>query len=205
MKHFRNGGVIVTREVRIDQKAVGKVLGKKGETIHRLRAQHACEIKLDQSTQSEGYSVATIYGNSEEQVGGAADEISLIALEYLQLLEDQKQNEVVINIPQKFVGLIIGNKGITIQKIKNEAGCEISMNQDTKELGYSCCKVSGSLEAVKKAENIINLMIQSGQSASDQFEENRKQIAAGMQPAPFTLDRIKGLEFLEEGEGGTPK
>ena len=98
------------------------MLGKKGDTIHGLRAKYGLEIKIDQETAAQGYSIATIFGADETAVNGAAEEIQSIELEYKQFLIDASQNERTLNISQKYVGLIIGNRGVTIQKIKNETG-----------------------------------------------------------------------------------
>lgn len=202
-------GSIQQRMVSIPQECVGKVLGKQGETIIGLRAKHMCEIALDQSTRDKGYSICTITGANDVHVSQAQEEVETIMLEYQAFLLQQKENEQEIQVPQKYVGLVIGSGGTTIQKIKNETKAEISMCQDTKEMGYSVAKVSGSVDSVAHAVEIISKMIDSGQQSGQQTEAYKMAIGTiatdSGAAARIPFDKIQGLEFLEKAKGLSSK
>ena len=71
----------------------------------------------------------------------------------------QKENLVRVRVQQRYVGLIIGAGGSTLQKIRTETGAGIVMNQETKLQGYSVAQLSGPRHAVEKASTIINAMV----------------------------------------------
>mmetsp|Transcript_102467 Transcript_102467/g.289425 ORF Transcript_102467/g.289425 Transcript_102467/m.289425 type:complete len:709 (+) Transcript_102467:101-2227(+) len=61
-----------------------------------------------------------------------------------------------IKIPQQYVGWLKGAHGRQIVDIETKSGAHISIDQNTKELGYSRAILSGSEEAVQMAANIVH-------------------------------------------------
>lgn len=64
-----------------------------------------------------------------------------------------------VRVPQHTVGRVLGKMGATINEIQEAAGCDIKMNQDTKELGYSfaiCTSLKNNQADLDKAEMLIN-------------------------------------------------
>lgn len=61
-----------------------------------------------------------------------------------------------LRIPQQFVGWLKGKGGAQIREIEARSGAQVSIDQTTKELGYSRVVLAGSAEAVQAASDIIN-------------------------------------------------
>uniref|UniRef100_A0A7S4R5U7 K Homology domain-containing protein n=1 Tax=Alexandrium monilatum TaxID=311494 RepID=A0A7S4R5U7_9DINO len=60
-----------------------------------------------------------------------------------------------IRIPQQFVGWLKGKGGAQIREVEARSGAQVSIDQTTKELGYSRVMLAGSAEAVQAAHDII--------------------------------------------------
>lgn len=60
-----------------------------------------------------------------------------------------------IRIPQQFVGWLKGKGGAQIREIEARSGSQVSIDQTTKELGYSRVMLAGSAECVQTAHDII--------------------------------------------------
>merc|ERR1740129_636010 len=62
----------------------------------------------------------------------------------------------LVKVPQHQVGKILGKMGATVNDIQDKAKCDIKMNQDTKEAGYSFAIVTAHSEAsLDEAERLI--------------------------------------------------
>mmetsp|Transcript_48858 Transcript_48858/g.130783 ORF Transcript_48858/g.130783 Transcript_48858/m.130783 type:complete len:632 (-) Transcript_48858:120-2015(-) len=60
-----------------------------------------------------------------------------------------------IRIPQQFVGWLKGKGGAQIREIEVRSGAQVSIDQTTKDLGYSRVMLAGSAECVQSAHDII--------------------------------------------------
>jgi len=60
-----------------------------------------------------------------------------------------------IQIPQQFVGWLKGKGGAQIREIEARSGAQVSIDQTTKDLGYSRVRLDGSPECVQNAHDII--------------------------------------------------
>eukprot|EP00927_Polykrikos_kofoidii_P058987 TRINITY_DN5394_c0_g1_i4.p1 TRINITY_DN5394_c0_g1~~TRINITY_DN5394_c0_g1_i4.p1 ORF type:complete len:784 (-),score=167.85 TRINITY_DN5394_c0_g1_i4:73-2316(-) len=69
-------------------------------------------------------------------------------------LAGETPNEV--RVPQQFVGWLKGSHGRQIVEIETRTGAHISIDQSTKELGYSRAVITGSDEAVASAAGAIH-------------------------------------------------
>lgn len=63
-----------------------------------------------------------------------------------------------LQVPQNTVGRILGKMGATINEIQDASNCDIKMNQDTKESGFSyciCTSLKNSQVDLDTAERLI--------------------------------------------------
>lgn len=67
---------------------------------------------------------------------------------------------VELQIEQKFVGWLLGSGGKTIREIEAETGAKISIDQSSKDMGYSTVQVSGVHAAVQFAQQRIQASLQ---------------------------------------------
>lgn len=184
------------RVLSIPQECVGKILGKHGETVVKLRQQTNTEIAINQDTRAKGFSICTITGPSDEACAEAQVAIEQLMQEHLISQQEQQKNMKEVKVPQQFVGLIIGKGGATIIKVKKHTGADVVMSQEKASDGFSIAQVSGeSIEVVNGAVEIIEKMIESGRLAQDGDTHG----APGMK-----MEKLPGLEFLTEGEPNTP-
>ncbi|CAD7948105.1 unnamed protein product [Amoebophrya sp. A25] len=192
---FTAGSVV--KIFSLPQECVSRIVGNNGEKILQMRAAHGCGIAINQETKDMGYSVCTVRGHTEESVANCKAELD-------QLMDEAKANaSKEVQIPQKYVGMIIGASGITLTKIRKHTGAQIEVVQDTANDGFSVAHVSGTLEQVDKTVDVISKMVVSGRQASEGYQEYLKNVQAGNVPsAPFKPDKMPGLEFLEDDLDG---
>mmetsp|Transcript_14356 Transcript_14356/g.35795 ORF Transcript_14356/g.35795 Transcript_14356/m.35795 type:complete len:525 (+) Transcript_14356:1154-2728(+) len=183
----------VVKIFSLPQGCVPRIIGNNGTTIAELRARHGCGVAINQDTKEKGYSVCTVRGNVEDAVIACKGEID-------RIMEESKLNaSKEVQIPQKYVGMIIGASGVTLAKIRKHTGAQIEVIQDTANDGFSVAHVAGTLEQVDKTVDVISKMVVSGRQASEGYQEYLKNVQAGLVPAaPFKPDKMPGLEFLEE-------
>lgn len=61
-----------------------------------------------------------------------------------------------LQVEQQMVGWIVGTRGAVLQEIENTSGTRISIDQSTKELGYSTARINGTAEAQAIARQMIS-------------------------------------------------
>eukprot|EP00746_Dinoflagellata_sp_MGD_P022940 gnl/MRDRNA2_/MRDRNA2_153718_c0_seq1.p1 gnl/MRDRNA2_/MRDRNA2_153718_c0~~gnl/MRDRNA2_/MRDRNA2_153718_c0_seq1.p1 ORF type:complete len:599 (-),score=85.34 gnl/MRDRNA2_/MRDRNA2_153718_c0_seq1:50-1846(-) len=153
--------IINPREVRtlnIPHQAVGSVIGPQGRTLATIEKQTGCYISIDQSTQSQGYSVVNLSGANSMCVDTAAALIQQAANKY----ETHPANFVgkggneEFAIEQKMIGIIVGTNGETIKAIKQQTNTWIGIDKATDGSDLAIVKVKGDPEAVACAKQLIN-------------------------------------------------
>jgi len=125
-----------TLTIKCPQSAVGKVIGKRGETIAQLQAQTGCNVQVDQTTKETGHSTLHLSAKNRESllkckthlealiastqpIGLKASSDSLI-LATTAPLEEEKSEQETIDVPEASVGILIGPKGIVIHQMMME-------------------------------------------------------------------------------------
>jgi len=73
----------------------------------------------------------------------------------LRLDENADAGPGEIRIPQQFVGWLKGKGGAQIREIEARSGSQVSIDQTTKDMGYSRVMLAGTAEAVQSAHDII--------------------------------------------------
>eukprot|EP00392_Amoebophrya_sp_AT5.2_P017963 g18397.t1 len=106
-----------------------------------------------------------------------------------------------VEVPLKYVGMIIGNSGTTIQKIKHFTGADVQMTCQMNP-GKKVTQLSGTREQVDLAKEIILKMVKSGeQKWSLDSGPGNASAASGANGANTSATRQKklpGLEFLDQ-------
>jgi len=70
----------------------------------------------------------------------------------------QATSEQVL-VPDAMVGLIIGRGGEQISRLQGESKCKIQMDQESHDQMHRLCTLTGSLEAIALAKELINKVI----------------------------------------------
>lgn len=66
-------------------------------------------------------------------------------------------------VEQRWVGLLVGTRGAGIKGIEVMSGAKLSINQATRELGYSVVQLTGSDDQIAKAKDLIIDRLRPGQ------------------------------------------
>jgi len=156
------GGPQIKEEaMQIDQQWVGWLLGKGGGVAREIETITGAKVSIDQSTRALGYSTVKVSGEPEA-LEAAKARISA-SLERMLGGNPGSENFVMatatvggstsikVKVEQQWVGWLVGKSGAVVKEIETATAAKLSMNQDTKALGYSTCTISGSAEAVEQA------------------------------------------------------
>jgi len=93
-----------------------------------------------------------------------------------------------LHVEQKWVGWLLGSGGKTIKQIEAETGSKISIDQSSKDMGFSIVKVSGTYAGV--------------QAAHQRIQASLAHVAPGGTAAVAT-DQVSALEnMLGQNSGG---
>ncbi|KAF4676706.1 hypothetical protein FOL47_005423 [Perkinsus chesapeaki] len=151
----------VTKEMRIPQKAVGKAIGRGGETIKRLRYELTAFVQVDQSTCDQGFSTFKITASSEDTVDAAISYLNGVVLscEPCQCLYPNDVEDEV-EVPVDKVGTVIGPQGCVLDEIRRRTGCRVQLQPVAVEDGSPrFAKIVGSADAVRTCVNLLNDVI----------------------------------------------
>lgn len=153
-----------TVELQVEQRWVGWLLGSGGKTIKQMEATTGCRIACDQNTKDLGYSLVKVTGPGSA-VQAALDSIqSSLAMAEKgghrgtdDLADAGAEVETFeMTVEQKKVGWLLGKGGVVLREIETTSGCRCSLDQSTKELGYSTVKISGSSHGIASAQQLID-------------------------------------------------
>eukprot|EP00416_Gambierdiscus_australes_P020502 CAMPEP_0171067194 /NCGR_PEP_ID=MMETSP0766_2-20121228/7858_1 /TAXON_ID=439317 /ORGANISM="Gambierdiscus australes, Strain CAWD 149" /LENGTH=207 /DNA_ID=CAMNT_0011523413 /DNA_START=6 /DNA_END=631 /DNA_ORIENTATION=- len=59
-------------------------------------------------------------------------------------------------VEQQWVGLLVGTRGTGIREVEAASGAKVSISQETKEMGYSVVRITGSEQQITHASELIN-------------------------------------------------
>ena len=144
--------------LRCPQSAVGRVIGKKGESISQMHAFFGCQVQVDQSTKDEGFSTVKIGADSMEALEKCKLHIeALISSTGAILTDPQESVTEMIDLPETSVGAVIGPKGVVIQNMITEFAVSMWVDQSVtpKRLGVSGTKDRCD-KALKRVYEIIS-------------------------------------------------
>lgn len=146
-------GEMTSEQLQIEQKWVGWVLGKGGMVCREVEAETGAQVRIDQGTKSLGYSIVHITG-SHASVQAA----KLRVFETLDKVGGRPglNHTAEFAVEQQWVGLLVGTRGTGIREVESASGAKVSISQETKDLGYSVVRITGSEQQITHASELIN-------------------------------------------------
>jgi len=153
-------------EIQVDQQWVGWLLGGRGKTMRDIENDSGAQVKIDQSTKDHGYSIVRITGHPTA-VSHAEKRIqaSLATVSGGIAGAEDTSDPSDIQVEQRLVGWILGKSGVVLKEIQNQTGARISIDQSSKDLGYSTVKISGAPQASAFARRLVEEKIAQAQAA----------------------------------------
>jgi len=150
-EEWEEGGHLTSRqaclEVRIPKESVALVIGRGGANIREIQAKSETRINFRDELETEEYRVAAIRGSPD---GAQMAEILI-----QQTLAQQPRVEtVVMKVPSRTVGRIIGRGGDTVRTISRASRCKVDVERHTK--GYEArIELRGSSDSIEAARRMI--------------------------------------------------
>lgn len=175
-------------EMQIEQQFIGWLLGKQGAVVREIENASGCKISINQDSRNQGYSKAQLFGRADEralasqlvqnsldrarQHGGMSSLAGGFSSEGMgggcvggiggglngsgpaRIIEEGLQ------IEQRWVGWLLGKGGGVAKEIEQETGARVSIDQSTKDLGYSTVKISGEVSCVEIAKGRVSSSLQ---------------------------------------------
>ena len=140
----------VVEQFVVPHDLVGKLIGRRGETIRNMQQTTGCRIQVDHLSKGQPEREITVTGSTEEKVRDA--KAAILAL-------GEEETSRMIECPASMVGKVIGRGGETIRALQSAADCRISVNQDFPPDQAREITISGSTEAVERAIVMVKEVI----------------------------------------------
>mmetsp|Transcript_78592 Transcript_78592/g.230589 ORF Transcript_78592/g.230589 Transcript_78592/m.230589 type:complete len:631 (-) Transcript_78592:141-2033(-) len=145
---------LAEEDLQVEQRWVGWLLGKGGGLAKEIEQESGARITIDQSTKSLGYSTVKIVGEVQQvEAAKARVTSSLQKVGGAPLATASRSNsdtgsgDMQVQIDQQWIGWLLGKGGTVVKEIEAASGgAKISINQDTKALGYSIATINGTPE-----------------------------------------------------------
>lgn len=146
-------------QVRIPNSCVGWLKGRQGAMIREIETRSGCQVDIDQTTRDQGFSIAMIRGNPEQQKLG----YGLVVAEVMKVADNSGEFEQCkdlgtkdeLRIDVQYVGWVKGPRGKVVQDIQVRSGTRVDVDQTSKELGFATVKIFGTHEGVQAARRLI--------------------------------------------------
>eukprot|EP00931_Biecheleriopsis_adriatica_P057562 TRINITY_DN34162_c0_g1_i1.p1 TRINITY_DN34162_c0_g1~~TRINITY_DN34162_c0_g1_i1.p1 ORF type:complete len:614 (-),score=145.98 TRINITY_DN34162_c0_g1_i1:105-1946(-) len=150
-------------EMQIKQRYIGWLLGRGGGAIGEIEQESGCKVCINQDSKAMGYSVAQLHGTpaQREQARSAIEE----SIQRAKASGDSRTSEETVQIEQKWVGWLLGKRGGLAKEIEQESGANVTIDQSTKELGYSTVRITGNADQVDHARDRINASLEKAGAA----------------------------------------
>lgn len=182
----------VEAEFYIEQHLVGWIIGRAGATLKEIEQVYQVKVSVDQSTKSQGYSSVLICG-SAATVQAAAEHMNTSLARAAAasnpgdtgalgpfLLDSPPQRPVddlveELQVEQQLVGWLLGKGGAVVREIEHTTGCKISINQETRQHGYSRAQIHGIADHRAQARQLIQESLDRARSAGDGRDQLERQ------------------------------
>lgn len=153
-------------EFFIPNDQVGRVIGKSGETINRIKIESGgCQVQISQDItgpqrSSELTGNTMQIENAKRLILQVISETPLAAVPSF-ITGDEVGMPIVkdMPIPSHKVGLVIGKGGDTIKQLQERAGVRMQMIQDDPTAAIKPLRITGQAEAIKRAEEMVAELI----------------------------------------------
>lgn len=149
-----------TMDIQVPQHLVGWLLGGRGKTVQQIQDETGAKISIDQKTKDAGYSVVHVSGSmsavqlAERRIQSS---ISLANKDPKQGFGEFRQDTETteMEVQQRLVGWILGKSGMVLKQIELQSGASVTIDQSTKELGFSKCRITGGFAQRVAARRLI--------------------------------------------------
>eukprot|EP00927_Polykrikos_kofoidii_P012426 TRINITY_DN1534_c0_g3_i1.p1 TRINITY_DN1534_c0_g3~~TRINITY_DN1534_c0_g3_i1.p1 ORF type:complete len:854 (-),score=184.78 TRINITY_DN1534_c0_g3_i1:95-2524(-) len=145
----------------LQQHLVGWAIGKSGATLREVEVAYGVKVKTDQSTKDQGYSKMLICGEPLSVQAAAEHMNASLARAVVGVTgtTDGKCGPFLLDAPpapsedrmvedmrieQRFVGWLLGKGGGVVREVEMTSGCKVSINQETRQHGYSRAIIHGT-------------------------------------------------------------
>ncbi|NXM26495.1 TDRKH protein, partial [Oxyruncus cristatus] len=191
-------------EVRVPQRALKSLIGRRGTTINQLRRETGAHITVQEEEEEEGEPVVQIWGSPAQVCRAKAAVLSLVA--------DSTPVAEQLHVPCRAVGRIIGRGGETVRGICRLSGARVDCGRDPESslAPIRVIQLSGTRKEVEVAKRLILEKL----SEDAAFRRDLAQAAATRCPRKQPLGSRRDAEPLptriaeqwdvEWGEGVIP-
>mmetsp|Transcript_4849 Transcript_4849/g.4923 ORF Transcript_4849/g.4923 Transcript_4849/m.4923 type:complete len:345 (-) Transcript_4849:89-1123(-) len=147
----------------VSPSVVGWIIGRSGLRIKEIQSQTGCKMWLDQDVPDDQPRKIFFHGptNSIEHAVQRVSELvqSAPILSNTKIAAGFNLTSIIFDCPPPLVGMVIGKKGWTIKKIQEVSGAQISINQSVREGLPRKVIVSGDVDAVYSALDLIGDLV----------------------------------------------
>jgi len=173
-------------EIPVSPQYIGLVIGKSGENIKRISQESGAKVSVDvQKTDASGNKLCQITSSNPSSVNIAADMIRDILNNAMNNKRGQQQGgeELKISVPQNKTGIVIGKGGETIRALKQQAGCMIELEKNSKGI----FSIRGPADRVQYAQQLITEKIGTQVTVlSSTIQNNQPQTASSAYADPYS-------------------
>eukprot|EP00928_Gymnodinium_smaydae_P017648 TRINITY_DN16751_c0_g1_i1.p1 TRINITY_DN16751_c0_g1~~TRINITY_DN16751_c0_g1_i1.p1 ORF type:complete len:361 (+),score=68.71 TRINITY_DN16751_c0_g1_i1:245-1327(+) len=161
--------------MEVEQKWIGWLLGSRGKTMRDIEYECGATVTVDQSTKELGYSVLNIEGTPDQisrtqariqaslnMAAGGADVFSSGGM----TRDAGDAKEIDVQVEQRYVGWLLGKSGSVLREIEGAALVKISIDQSTREHGFSTVRIRGGAAEVARAKSIVEEKLEQADKAS---------------------------------------
>jgi len=150
----------------VDQRWVGKIIGPAGETLRSIEMDSGAKLVFDQGTWDQGYSSLHITG-SWDAISAAK---RLVKSSQTPASKEHSEAAIEIRVHQEYVGLVIGRGGQELQRIHDDTGAVVKVDQSTRDQGYSTFSIL-PCRGASLARELITGKIQKATAAEEAIDE----------------------------------
>lgn len=174
---------VVTEVIWIPNAKTGRVIGKQGRQIMDFKAKSGTEINV-------GAEEAMVDGNRDVNIRGTRMGISFAAgMIRAKITDDEQEQEVTFNVPDKSAGYIIGKGGVSLKEIKTISGCMIKISGKGDSQGeFRSVTLSGSASAVAVARGLVEGRVQQTPDEGKYYQGHGGVFQALFQGQPLQLN-----------------
>jgi len=140
---------------------VGRIIGKGGEQIRDLQARSACKVDVDQNVPNGAPRVITYHG-TKDKIDFAKSLVNMLCQENWKNVELPLgfASRAVMQVPGTVIGKIIGRGGEMIKELQSKSYAKIQVDHNSGgDTGFRTVTITGNELSVKRAEEMINLII----------------------------------------------
>ncbi|KAF4683765.1 hypothetical protein FOZ60_008645 [Perkinsus olseni] len=148
------------RVIEVPQKAVGKAIGKGGDSIKRIRNETGARVEVDQSTKEQGFSRFVVTAPHMDQVERAVEQLNEIirsceSCDFLRPGDTERR----VPLPEDKVGDVIGPRACVLDELKRRSGCrmDVVVKVPVGEMKYA--RIVGPPEACAIGAFLVNEVV----------------------------------------------